>query len=102
MGQRHPLPLASPTQPRSPPSIPPLPPPAQSVDHSLFAKAVGTIKFTRFTERLEGRPPRDVRLVSVLPLQGDYSPGYREKAAAIVAARSAHRRRLLGMRAKYG
>jgi hypothetical protein len=60
------------------------------------------VKFTRFTQRMEGRPPREVRLVSVLPLQGDYSESYREKAARMVAARSAHRQRLLGLRAKYG
>ncbi|KAI8467597.1 MAG: ribosomal L27 protein-domain-containing protein [Monoraphidium minutum] len=73
-----------------------------SVDHSLFAKAVGTIKFSRQVERMPGRPPRELRLVSVLPLQGDYSPEYREKAAAMVAARNAHRQRLLGLRAKFG
>lgn len=72
------------------------------MDHSLFAKAVGTIRFSRHSESLPGRPRRSVRLVSVLPLQGDYSAGYRDKAAAMVAARNLQRQRLLGLRAKFG
>jgi ribosomal protein L27 len=86
----------------APPLTPPNKTPRQSVDHSLFAKAVGTIKFARFTEQMPGRPRRAVRVVSVLPLQGDYGTGYAEKAARMVAARNAHRERLLGLRAKYG
>jgi len=74
----------------------------QSVDHSLFAKAVGTIRFSRFSERLPGRPKRDVRMVSVVPLQEDYSREYAEKAAQMVAVRNEHRKRLLGLRAKFG
>jgi hypothetical protein len=42
-----------------------------------------------------------VRLISVVPLQGDYSEGYKDKALRMVAARNAHRQRLLGLRAKY-
>jgi hypothetical protein len=74
----------------------------KGVDHTLFAKAVGAIKFSRVTERPPGRPPRLLRLVSVLPLQGDYSAGYAAKAAAMVAARNEHRKRMLGLRAKFG
>ncbi|KIY94587.1 50S ribosomal protein L27 [Monoraphidium neglectum] len=72
-----------------------------SVDHTLFSKSVGIIKYARHTEQLPGRPPRDVRLISVVPLQGDYSEGYKDKALRMVAARNAHRQRLLGLRAKY-
>lgn len=60
------------------------------------------MKFTRATEQAPGRPPRAVRRVSVLPLQGDYSEAYKEKALRMVAVRNAHRQRLLGLRAKYG
>lgn len=89
---RHPPPLSNAKKRR----------PNQGVDHTLFAKAVGTIKFTRHAESIPGRPRRDVKRVSILPLLGDYSGSYAAKASAMVAARNEHRRRMLGLRAKYG
>jgi large subunit ribosomal protein L27 len=73
-----------------------------SVDQSLFAKAVGIIRFTRHIEKIAGRPARGVRRVSVVPLRGDYGSGYAARAQAMVEARNEHRKRLLGLRAKFG
>jgi hypothetical protein len=44
---------------------------------------------------------QEVRVIDVLPLEGDHSPGYKERVAAMVAARAQLRARMLGLRAKY-
>jgi hypothetical protein len=53
---------------------------------------------------LRPRPPLPPRrkFIDVRPLNNDWSPEYKQKVAAMVAARNAIRREMLGYAAQYG
>jgi hypothetical protein len=73
----------------------------KGTDQTLFAKSVGVVRFRTFIERHPSqpeRPPKERRVVHVLPLGGDWSPGYGAKVAAMVAERNRLRAQRLGMR----
>ena len=73
----------------------------QGTDQTLFAKSAGFVRFRTFVEvhpTQPERPPKKRRVVDVLPLGGDWAPGYAAKVAAMVAERNALRAERLGMR----
>lgn len=66
-------------------------------DHTLHSKIVGFVKFHKEqVTDLRTRVPRMLTYASVVPVDGDWSPGYQEKQAEMIERRQFFKRHLLG------
>ena len=67
-------------------------------DHTIFATTVGTVKFTDEAVKM-GDKVEEKKFVNVVPLNNDWSPGYKEQVAEMVARRALIKRQMLKGRA---
>lgn len=68
-------------------------------DHTLFATAVGRVKFAKETLQWPTGPSKERTVVHVEPVNGDWSAGYKPLQDAMVARRAALKRAMLASRA---
>jgi len=67
-------------------------------DHTIFATGVGRVQFSRETVQWLGGRTRERTVVSVVPLNGDWGPDYKELEARLVARRNALKRGMVQVR----